>query len=129
MTHTLISNQVKCTVQVRFDAEISDVLNNEFAFVYTITLHNIGRRTIQVLKRQWKIRDSLRDTRTVRGTGMNGVKTILSPDGQYSYEACVSIRSECGNMGGFFQMLDMGTDTTFPVLVPDFQLLYPFREN
>lgn len=127
LTH--ISNQVRVTVQVRYADDISDILKNEFTFAYIITLHNLSNRTMQVQKRHWKINDSMDKVRTVSGTGMNGVKAIISPNGTYEYEACVSIKSEFGRMGGFFNMLDMGTEKTFPVLVPDFVLMYPSKVN
>lgn len=129
MTLTHISNKVRVTVQVRYADDISDILKNEFTFVYIITLHNLSNRTMQVQKRHWKINDSMDKVRIVSGTGMNGVKAIISPNGTYEYEACVSIKSEFGRMGGFFNMLDLSTEKTFPVLVPDFVLIHPAKVN
>ena len=53
--YSQVTRDIKVTVLPSAMAEQSDPEGSEFAFAYTVTIHNAGKETVQLLERHWVI--------------------------------------------------------------------------
>ena len=54
-TVTQTTNDIRVTVSPEFLEEQSEPGKNSYAFQYTITIENLGDKTVQLLKRHWVV--------------------------------------------------------------------------
>ncbi|MCW5900784.1 MAG: Co2+/Mg2+ efflux protein ApaG [Flavobacteriales bacterium] len=126
---TAISHDIQVTVRARFDAAHSDPRAGRFVFGYRVTLVNTGRGTVQLLRRQWTITDSLASEREVEGPGVVGQTPVLLPGGSFTYSSACDLRSGLGRMEGSYLMRRMDDGSMFRVRIPPFLLCWPALEN
>lgn len=126
---TAISHDIQVTVRARFDAAHSDPRGGRFVFGYRVTLVNTGRGTVQLLRRQWTITDSLASEREVEGPGVVGQTPVLVPGGSFTYSSACDLRSGLGRMEGSYLMRRVDDGSMFRVRIPPFSLCWPALEN
>ncbi len=124
-----VTKGVAISVEVEYNAQQSAVLLQEFAFAYTITMHNSAINTVQLLRRHWYIHDSNVTMREVEGEGVVGQKPILHPGESYNYTSGCVINTEMGKMFGYFIFKDLHSAKEFSVEIPEFPLIAPFKMN
>jgi len=125
----LITNGIKVSVEVFYQAFQSQPQTGQFIFAYRVTIENIGVETVQLQRRHWFISDSNGDNREVEGAGVIGQTPILAPGQVHRYNSWCPLKTEIGKMGGFFTMVNLKTREQFEVQVPDFQMIAPFKSN
>lgn len=102
----------------------SDPDLNRYVFAYTVTLHNTGTESAQLLTRHWIITDAHEKVQEVQGDGVVGEQPHLQPGGSYQYTSGTVIGTPVGMMGGSYQMrADDGTE--FEAEIPTFTLSTP----
>ena len=126
---TQVTQDVRISVRARYEPEQSDPKQGRFIFSYRIRIENRGARTLQLTRRHWSIFDSLADRREVTGPGVVGETPVLAPGEQFSYNSYCDLRSGMGRMHGRYSMRDMGDGSVFDVVIPEFELLYPYLAN
>ena len=126
---TQVTHDIRITVQVGFAAEQSDPKLGHFLFNYRIRIENRGTRTVQLVRRNWRIIDSLSGTRQVEGPGVVGETPVLEPGTSFTYTSFCDLRSSCGRMLGSYTMRHVDDDSVFQVTIPPFDLLYPWSAN
>jgi ApaG protein len=127
--NTKVTHGVTISVEVFYNQQQSNFLQNEFAFAYKIIMKNNSANTVQLLRRHWFIHDSNITMREVEGEGVVGQKPILHPGESYEYASGAIINTELGKMFGFYTFKNLHTEKKFEVEIPEFQLIAPFKMN
>lgn len=122
---TLITNDIKITVEPRYEPEYSNALEPKFIFSYHITIENLGREEVQLLRRHWQIWDSNGIVREVEGEGVVGEQPILQPGEFYSYSSWCQFYTPIGKMQGTYLMIRLSDQQTFFVDIPPFSMMAP----
>ncbi len=120
-----ITEGISIRVKNNFVEEYSNIDNHKFFFKYTIEIENKSRFSVQLLRRDWYIFDSLNLPKIVSGVGVIGKQPILKPGESYTYSSGCEINSEIGYMTGHYTFLNIETKTEFPALIPRFDLYFP----
>ena len=120
-----ITNGIKVSVESTFSERFSSIIDNKYIFQYTISITNKSNFSMQLLKREWFIFDSLDFPRVVRGEGVIGEQPIIEPGDTFSYSSSCDLQSTLGRMEGNYVFQNLNTSEILKVKIPTFQLLYP----
>ena len=113
-----------CEVRVQYLPEQSQPPDGPFAFAYTVTVHNSGDVTAQLVGRQWLITDAAGQQQEVRGLAVVGHQPLLKPGERFEYTSWTRIDTPHGSMrGSYFCMTEDAR--WFEAPVPEFQLVFP----
>jgi ApaG protein len=126
---TAITNDVKITVEVEFQQRQPNGSIEENIFAYRITIENNSDYTIKLLRRHWFIKDSGFPQREVEGEGVVGLQPVLEPGASHRYISGCNIKSDFGQMKGYYLMERMVDGKDFKVTIPAFNLVLPIRLN
>ena len=100
-------NPIDIDVVTAFIPEQSEIENDRFVFVYTITIHNSGSEAAKLLNRHWLITDANGKTQEVRGEGVVGEQPYLKPGESYQYTSGTVLDTPVGSMQGEYEMARM----------------------
>ena len=126
---TAVTHHFRVSVLARYEADQSDPASDRFLFSYRITIANRGQRAAQLLRRYWAISDSLAPLREVEGPGVVGAVPILESGEQFTYTSYCDLRSGMGRMQGRYRMRHMDDGSEFDVVIPPFDLCFPYAAN
>ena len=113
--------QFTCSVAVRPLPEQSQPDAGQYAFAYTVTIHNTGDITAQLIARHWVITDARGLTEEVRGLAVVGHQPVLKPGEQFEYTSWTRLNTPNGTMRGtFFCMTEEARP--FDASIPEFGL-------
>lgn len=126
---TIITDDIKVSVETLYQPEYSNPENNHFIFSYRITIENMGKYTIQLLRRQWQIYDSIGSFREVEGEGVVGEQPIIAPGEQYQYVSGCNLKSDFGSMKGCYEMFREFDNQTIIIQIPQFNLITKYKLN
>jgi ApaG protein len=124
-----ITEGIKVSVKTKFLENQSSSENNYYLFSYRITIENRSDYTVQLLTRHWDIFDSNFEHREVDGDGVIGEQPVILPDESFEYESACSLNSDMGRMHGHYTLLRQVDNSKFNVLIPEFELIAPYRLN
>ena len=97
--------QIDVSVSSRYLPEQSEPDEQRFAFAYTVTIHNRGSLSAQLLSRHWLITDGNGRTQEVRGPGVVGEQPHIAPGDSHTYRSGTLMPTRVGFMQGSYQML------------------------
>ncbi len=123
--YSKVTNDIRVTVKPAYLEEESSPDEQQFLWSYTVTLENLGKRTVQLLSRHWRITDARGHTHEVRGAGVIGAQPTLKPGDRYQYSSWTPLPTATGFMIGSYQMKDDRGDF-FDIQVPAFSLDSPY---
>ena len=113
--------QFTCSVAVRPLPEQSQPDAGQYAFAYTVTIHNTGDVTGQLIARHWVITDARGHTEEVRGLAVVGHQPVLKPGEHFEYTSWTRLSTPNGTMRGtFFCMTEDARP--FDATIPEFGL-------
>lgn len=124
-----ITKGVRITVGTQYQEEFSNPDNMHFIFSYTVIIENMNDFAVQLLRRHWYIFDSSGEQTEVEGEGVVGEQPILAPGQVYEYQSACNLTSDVGKMNGTYTMLRLEDGAFFEVLIPEFQLIVPYKLN
>lgn len=124
-----ISEGVEISVEIFYQSDYSNPLNQEFMFAYRITIENHNNFTVKLLRRHWFIFDSNGEHREVEGEGVIGIQPVLKPGETYQYVSGCNLKTEMGKMHGNYLMENQHNKATFKVNIPSFDMIVPFKNN
>lgn len=124
-----VSGGVLISVEIFYQPEYSNPMQNEYLFAYRITIENRNSFTIQLLRRHWFIFDSKGENREVEGEGVVGEQPVLAKGERYQYVSNCNLKSEMGKMSGSYTMENLNTKQQFEVNIPPFDLIVPGKMN
>jgi ApaG protein len=110
-----------CSVDVRHLPEQTDAAAHQYAFAYTVTVHNTGDVTAQLVARHWVITDGNHHVEEVRGLAVVGHQPVLKPGERFEYTSWTRIRTPQGTMRGTFFCMTEDAHP-FDADVPEFGL-------
>lgn len=125
--HSLITLGVQVSVEIFYQHDNSKPMQHEFLFAYRITLENQNPFSVQLLRRQWYIFDSNGDYRQVEGEGVVGLQPVIKPGQTFQYVSGCNLKSEMGKMWGHYTMVDLSSNKSFNVKIPEFQMIAPMK--
>jgi ApaG protein len=102
--------------------------NGYFFWAYAITLTNLGRETVQLKTRHWRITDAQGRLQEVRGAGVVGEEPVLEPGEKFEYTSGVPLPTPSGFMTGSYGMVSASGEQ-FDIDIPAFSLDTPQRER
>jgi ApaG protein len=109
------------------DAQSSPQLGH-YVFAYKILIRNESTQTVQLLCRQWFIKDAIGKTEVVNGEGVVGQKPVLAPGESHEYMSGSNFRTPIGQMYGYYIMA-RPDGTEFKVRIPKFTMVFPSLLN
>ena len=92
-------------MEAHFAPEHSDPRRREWFFLYTITIKNEGRHTVQLINRHWIITDAHGKIEEVRGPGVVGKQPTLQSGESFEYTSGCPLRTSFGSMHGSYEMV------------------------
>lgn len=126
---TAITEGIKISVESRYKSEYSRIDGNAYFFDYRISIENRNPFTVQLMRRDWFIYDSLDAPKYVSGEGVVGQQPVLEPGEIYTYSSGCELSSEIGYMTGHYTFQIVASGKEFPVMIPRFELILPAKLN
>ena len=116
---------VSVSVLSEYAADRSRPGQNQWFFLYTITITNNTEETIQLLSRHWIITDGSGHVEEVKGPGVVGQQPVLAPGEAFTYTSGCPLGTPFGKMEGTYQMVSRSGDF-FDVTIAPFTLSEPY---
>ena len=127
-SYRTVTRQIEVKVTPRFLPDRSSPENGYFFWAYTIMLTNLGRETVQLKTRHWRITDAQGRLQEVRGAGVVGEEPVLEPGENFEYTSGVPLPTSSGFMTGSYGMVTAAGEK-FEIEIPAFSLDTPQRER
>jgi ApaG protein len=127
--NSTITHGIEISVKTRYYAPQSDPKNNQYFFVYEITITNKSDYTVKLLKRHWNITDALGEKRELTGNGVVGETPTLEPAQSFAYNSGCNFVTDIGKMSGYYTMKKLVDQTEFEVAIPEFVMVLPAKLN
>ena len=87
-------------------------------WAYHVTLINQGARTVQLLRRTWRITDAQARVQLVQGDGVVGEQPVLRPGQTHAYSSGTKLNTASGFMTGQYHMIDLESGALFDIAIP-----------
>jgi len=126
---TRITQDISIKVDCQFEAEHSDIIQNQFVFSYRIRIENHSSESVQLLSRHWYIFDSNGEYKEVKGEGVIGVQPIIDSGSSHEYQSFSNLSTDIGMMWGSYLMKKLSNGKLFEAKIPEFHLITPNRLN
>ncbi len=116
---------VRVSVRSEYAPDRSRPGQQQWFFLYTITITNDGQDTVQLLSRHWIITDGSGHTEDVKGPGVVGQQPVLAPGEAFTYTSGCPLGTPFGKMEGAYQMVSRSGES-FDVAIAPFTLSEPY---
>ncbi|MBA2603967.1 MAG: Co2+/Mg2+ efflux protein ApaG [Acidobacteria bacterium] len=120
-----VTRGIHVHVQSEYAPERSRPPENEWFFLYTVTIANEGSEPVQLLTRHWIITDGTGHIEEVRGPGVVGKQPTLQPGESFEYTSGCPLSTPFGVMEGSYQMV-VPNGEQFDVKIAPFTLSEPY---
>lgn len=120
-----VTRGIRVRVQSEYAPERSRPAENEWFFLYTVTISNEGPDTVQLLTRHWIITDGTGRVEEVRGPGVVGQQPLLGPGESFKYTSGCPLSTPFGVMEGSYQMVARDGER-FDARIAPFTLSEPY---
>lgn len=119
------THEIQVVAQPRFLPDQSNAEQGYYVWAYTIQIENRGRRTVQLISRNWHITDAGGQVQQVHGPGVVGEQPLFAPGQVFQYTSGVVLHTSSGWMTGTYEMQDRHSEELFFVTIPAFSLDSP----
>lgn len=123
--YTATTHGIRVSVRSFYLADQSRPEEGTFVWAYRIRIENLGRETVQLLRRTWLITDARGRTQRVHGAGVVGEQPVLEPGEAFEYTSGTPLDTPSGFMTGSYHMVAVGSGEAFDVAIPAFSLDSP----
>ena len=123
-----ITRGLEVQVESRYVPEQSSPGDGAWFFAYTVSLHNVGEETMQLISRHWVITDADGHVEEVQGPGVVGAQPVLRPGEKFQYSSACPLPTAFGTMHGSYQMVTEDGEK-FDAEVAAFSLSTPYALN
>ena len=121
---TAITDGLIVRVAVNFLPEQSRIEAGKWYWVYHIRIENESGRTVQLLKRHWRITDGRGAVSLIEGDGVVGEQPMIAPGRSHDYVSGCPLTTPHGSMEGHYTFRsENGTLVT--ASIPFFPLAAP----
>jgi ApaG protein len=104
-TSEATTHGVRVGVVSEYAPDRSHPLQQQWFFLYTITITNDSQETVQLLSRHWIITDGAGHVEEVKGPGVVGQQPVLAPGESFTYTSGCPLTTPFGTMEGTYQMV------------------------
>jgi ApaG protein len=125
-TSEAVTRGLRISVQAQYAPDRSRPAQQEWFFLYTITIRNESAATVQLLTRHWIITDGSGHVEEVRGPGVVGEQPTLAPGESFTYTSGCPLATAFGKMEGTYQMISRPGGETFDATIAPFTLSEPY---
>lgn len=126
--YNLTTHNIRVSVNPSYLVDQSSPDKNLYVWAYHVIIENLGKDTVQLLTRYWRITDAVGVLQEVRGDGVVGEQPVLAPGDRFEYTSGCPLGTPSGFMVGSYQMM-AGDGNTFDAEIPAFSLDSPFEQN
>lgn len=116
---------IRVSVLSEYAPERSRPDQQQWFFLYTITITNDGDDTVQLVSRHWIITDGSGRVEEVKGPGVIGQQPVLAPGEAFTYTSGCPLTTPFGKMEGTYQMVAR-SGNTFDAKIAPFTLSEPY---
>ena len=120
-----VTRGIRVRVQSEYAPEQSRPAQNEWFFVYSVTIANEGAEPVQLVTRHWIIMDGTGRIEEVHGPGVVGKQPILQPGQSFEYTSGCPLPTPFGVMEGTYQMVAENGER-FDAKIAPFTLSEPY---
>lgn len=120
-----VTRSIRVHVESEYAANQSRPAQNQWFFLYTVTIANEGSEAVQLLTRHWVITDGTGRIEEVRGPGVVGKQPTLQPGESFEYTSGCPLNTPFGIMEGTYQMVSEGGEH-FDAKIAPFTLSEPY---
>ena len=124
-TSEVSTRGVRVSVLSEYAPDRSQPAQQNWFFLYTITITNEGDETVQLISRHWIITDSAGHVEEVKGLGVVGQQPVLAPGETFTYTSGCPLKTPFGKMEGTYQMTSRSGER-FDVRIAPFTLSEPY---
>ena len=126
--YTKTTKSINITVNPSYLDEHSEPEDQHYVWAYQITINNLGKETVQLKNRYWKIIDSNGTKQEIKGKGVVGEQPVLNPGEKFEYTSGTPLSTPSGFMEGYYEM-ETKTGRKFDATIPLFSLDSPYVSN
>jgi ApaG protein len=127
-TSEAVTRGIRVRVVSQFSPERSQPSNNQWFFLYTVTIANEGSETVQLISRHWIITNGLGHVEEVRGPGVIGKQPRLGPGESFEYTSGSPLATPFGRMEGTYRMVTSNGEE-FDAKIAPFTLSEPYSKK
>lgn len=121
----MLEQEIEIEIHTEYLVEESNTEQQRYVFAYTITITNLGPRSVQLLDRYWKITDADNGIQEVKGEGVVGQQPHIAVNESFRYTSGAVLKTPVGTMEGVYGMIsDEGDHFNAPI--PPFTLADPY---
>lgn len=124
--YSATTRQIRVTVRPIYLDDQSAPNDSHFVWAYHVTIENLGKETVQLRGRHWKITDARGERHEVRGPGVIGEQPTLEPGDTFEYTSGTPLATPSGIMAGTYQM-ENERGEMFDIEIPAFSLDSPYQ--
>lgn len=124
-----IADHINIQVRTAFNDAQSNVDKHEYFFTYHILIKNESQDVVQLISREWLIKDSNGEKRFVEGEGVVGEQPILLPNQTFEYYSGCLLKTGFGKMKGAYIFERINNGERFDVKIPEFHFVLPWVLN
>jgi ApaG protein len=124
-TSEALTRGIRVAVVAEYAPDRSYPSQQQWFFLYTITITNEGRETVQLMSRHWIITDGSGHVEEVKGPGVVGQQPVLRTGEAFTYTSGCPLTTPFGTMEGTYQMVSQ-SDESFDVKIAPFTLSEPY---
>ena len=126
--YTKTTKSINITVNPSYLDDHSEPEDQHYVWAYQITINNLGKETVQLKNRYWKIIDSNGTKQEVSGQGVVGEQPVLNPGEKFEYTSGTPLSTPSGFMEGYYEMETI-EGVKFEAYIPQFSLDSPFTSK
>ena len=119
---------IRVMVEPVYLDEQSSPSDDHYVWAYHVRIENLGRETVQLRTRHWRITDANGRIHEVRGDGVVGEQPVLHPGEAFEYTSGTPLTTPSGIMVGDYAM-ESETGEKFTVAIPAFSLDSPHQKR
>ena len=120
------TRNIRVRVHAQYDPGRSSPQQSQWFFLYTVSVTNESRDTVQLMSRHWVITDAMGKVEEVQGPGVVGKQPVLAPGQSFEYTSGCPLTTPFGSMHGTYQMVNQSADK-FDIEIAPFTLSEPYN--
>jgi ApaG protein len=124
-TSEALTRGIRVHVESEYAPEKSQPSQNQWFFLYTITISNEGLEPVKLMTRHWIITDGTGHIERVDGPGVVGKQPVLAPGESFTYTSGCPLETPFGVMEGTYEMVTDGGEQ-FEAKIAPFTLSEPY---
>lgn len=121
-----VTKSIRVHVEAEYAAARSNPHQNQWFFLYTVTIANEGPDTVRLISRHWIITDAMDQVKEVRGLGVVGKQPVLAKGQSFEYTSGCELTTPFGSMHGTYQLVN-DRQEQFDVEIAPFTLSVPYE--